>query len=150
VATEFTPGAITALMEKVSARVLVKGGQVLEPIALAIERQAKLNASNGEHTYHTRTPASPGSGPARVSGTLVRSITHSTPRPAVAGWSCKVGLANGTYPPYNRRTPSSKYGYYLETGLRNGSTYPFLVPALKKVNAEEVKVVFEALFSAGW
>jgi hypothetical protein len=100
-------------------------------LALVVERQAKTNASSGAHRRNTPTPASPGSGPARISGTLVRSLTH-TPTVAVGfDWQAKVGTAAGVTGPYSGVTAGT-YGRYLDRdGLRNGTTYPFLTPAFK-------------------
>lgn len=62
----------------------------------------------------------------------MRSISHSKPELGARGWTIRIGPGGGLYPPYGRhRNPSSKYGFYLETGLRNGTTYPFLRPAFE-------------------
>lgn len=132
--TELVPGVFTEIMTKLATQVVQHSREVLEPVALVIERQAKINASSGEHQYRTKTPASPGSGPARISGTLVQSITHSEALPSVlGGWEMKVGVAGGLYPPYNRRTDAGKYAYYLEVSGAGKSRvkYPFLGPAGK-------------------
>jgi hypothetical protein len=142
---ELSSGAFAELFATLATRVQVATPLALTPLALAVEREAKLNASNGEHARGTKTPASPGQGPARISGTLVRSITHSEPRPTGGGWEVKVGTAGGLYPPYSRHTASSRYGRYLETGLRNGSTYPFLHPALHKVVTDARELFARAL-----
>lgn len=150
-ARELLPGVFTEMFTTMAAKTLVKVGAALEPVALAVETEAKRNASQGEHAYGTPTPARPGSGPARISGTLVRSITHDSPRPSgVGAVSIRVGPAGGLFSPHNRRTPSSRYGLYLETGLRNGSTYPFLKPALRKVGPPTARAAFAAVFNAGW
>lgn len=149
-ARELAPGVFTSMFTKAAAEVLVKIPLALTPVALAIENEAKRNASQGSHAYGTKTPARPGGGPARISGTLVRSITHSNPTVSVTGGiSIRVGPEGGLYSPHNRRTPSSKYGYYLETGLRNGSVYPFLKPAFHKVGPEAARVSFAAVFRGG-
>lgn len=147
---ELAVGVFTVLFGKLAAAAQVKTGAALEPVALAVETEAKRNASNGQHRYGTRTPARPGSGPAKISGTLVGSITHTTPVPDGFGWKTRVGVAGGQYPPYNHRTHSGRYGYYLETGLRNGATYPFLRPAFQKVAKETAFAVFEGVFTTGW
>lgn len=151
-ARELAPGVITEIFAQAAAGVIAKLGVALTPVALAIETEAKKNASNGQHAYRTKTPASPGEGPARISGTLVRSITHTEPAPTITGGvSIRVGPAGGLYPTYRRqsRTPSSKYGLYLETGLRNGSTYPFLGPAFHKTAKETARASFAAVFGGG-
>lgn len=123
-------------------------------VAEAQVEQAKTNASNGSHPWGTPTPASPGSGPARISGTLVRSIVHTAVVPWGGGFETKVGLKPGQTPKYPRskssRTPSSKYGLYLETGLRNGATYPFLLPATHMFHIQ-ADIAFRKTFSeAKW
>jgi hypothetical protein len=114
----------------------IRARELLESLAEAVVEQAKGNTSNGQHAYGTPTPASPGSGPAMISGTLKDSIGHSEPIPNAMGWSLKVGPRPDCYPNYGSgRTPADRYGYYLETGLRNGDTYPWLKPAADKVAA---------------
>lgn len=160
---ELRPGIFNAMMAQLTTQAMARGAAALETVALAIEKQAKINASNGQHPYGTRTPASPGTGPARISGTLVRSITHSPVERSERGWMTRVGLAGGLYPHYqygrrgNRRshgrrseTPSSRYGKYLETGLRNGSTYPFLGPAVEFGRHIVAPVAFREAFAGPW
>jgi hypothetical protein len=150
VALELAPGVFTKMFTRAGAMALVKIPIALEPVALAIETEAKKNASQGAHAYGTPTPAKPGSGPARISGTLVRSITHSPPKPsAKGGVEIRVGPEGGLYSPHNRHTPSSKYGLYLETGLRNGSRYPFLGPAFHRVGPVTARASFAAVFRGG-
>lgn len=144
---EMAPGLVTKLFAELGIKAELAMKEALKPLALAVERQAKINASSGEHLRRTPTPAHPGSGPARISGTLVRSITHSEVTRGVTGWEVRVGPAGGLYPDYNRHTPSSKYGYYLETGLRDGRRYPWLVPALHMVNHVSVYSIFASAFA---
>jgi hypothetical protein len=134
VATELAPGVLQALLAKVGEAATVRTGTLLSGMALAIETQAKLNASTGAHAYGTPTPASPGAGPSVISGTLRRSITHTPVTGGAGTLVTMVGLAPGQYPSYPRKrggshtskTPSSKYGGYLERGeLRGGAKYPF-------------------------
>lgn len=133
---ELRPGMFTSLFAKVGEEAIRRHKQSLTAVALAIEREAKINAGKGgSHKYGTKTPASPGGPPAIISGTLRRSVTHTPVAPAPGlGFEVKVGLAKGVYPPYGKtRTASSLYGLYLETGLRNGTTYPWFVPAYRAV-----------------
>ncbi|MFG2412268.1 hypothetical protein [Streptomyces goshikiensis] len=118
-------------------------------MANAIERQAKVNASNGAHKRGTPTPASPGTGPAVISGTLRRSITHSPVTLTGAGWETKVGTGAGISPPYGR-TPASRYGLALETGLRNGSTFPFLKPAYQFGITIVAPQLYASIYRTGW
>lgn len=137
------------LFAEIDAEAKLKSRRVLTQLALAVERQAKINASVGSHTRRTRTPAQPGTGPAVISGTLRRSITHSPIIFTGAGWETKVGTGVGFTPPYGR-TPANKYGFYLETGLKNGSTYPFLKPAATFGIRVVAPVLFQAAFRTGW
>lgn len=135
---EIEPGDFIRLFTKVGAVAEENTRAALEAAARAIEREAKLNVGKGgTHKYGTRTPATPGGPPALISGTLRRSTTHMPVRRVSLGvWETRVGVAAGVYPPYprsGRRSPSSKYGEALETGLRNGATYPWLMPAAKTV-----------------
>lgn len=152
------PGVFIELFGKMAIQAQLRTPMALDIVALAAEKQAKINASTGSHAYGTPTPASPGTGPAQISGTLVRSITHSTPMPHGLGWSAKVGTAAGMYPVYRTlaggvvksRTPSSKYGYYLEKGLRNGARYPFLEFAAGFAMRQVAGMVFKQWFSLPW
>jgi hypothetical protein len=125
------PGVFTATFTRLAARSQVTGAAAMTSLALAIERQAKLDLGRSSHPRGTKTTASRGGPPALVSGTLRRAVTHSRPAVTAAGVEVRVGVAAGVYPPYPKRgtrTPASKYGLYLETGH-----YPWLVPAFHKV-----------------
>jgi hypothetical protein len=128
-----------------TVRGIVASRAGLTSLALAIERTAKLNSRNGAHRRGTKTPASPGSGPAVVSGDLNRSITH-TAIPMTGVLSTRVGPAST--PHKNSNTTSGKIGEYLETGLRNGSTYLFLGPAFEQEIPGHVDVAFKAAWDA--
>lgn len=146
---ELRPGAFTRIFAEVQREGQLKTRRVLTQLALAIERQAKINASVGAHKRGTKTPASPGTGPAVISGTLRRSLTHSPVVFTGGGWETKVGTAVGFTPPYGR-TPSNKYGFYLETGLKNGSVYPFLKPAYDFGVRVVAPQLYQAVFRPGW
>lgn len=146
---ELRPGEFPRIFAEIDAAAQAKARKALTALALLTERQAKINASVGAHKRGTPTPASPGTGPAVISGTLRRSLTHSSPVRTGAGWEVKVGTAVGFTPPYGR-TPASRYGLYLETGLRNGATYPFLLPAAKFVMRTVAPQVYRAEFMRGW
>lgn len=148
---ELRPGIFSALFAEITAAGQAKARVALGQIADAVERQAKINASSGSHPYGTRTPARPGSGPAVISGTLRRSLTHSPLVFTGGGWETKVGTMAGQVPPYGKgRTASSQYGLYLETGLRNGAVYPFLKPAAQFARIVVAPQVFQAVFRPGW
>ena len=146
---ELRPGTFTAVFARLDEHGRVRGRVALEPVARAIERQAKINASVGRHKRGTPTPAQPGTGPSVISGTLRRSITHSPIVQSGTGWETRVGTAAGFSPPYGR-TPASKYGLYLETGLKNGATYPFLVPAYQFVIRAVAPALYRAAYGTGW
>jgi hypothetical protein len=146
-AARLAPGQFTAVFARVGLEAEKRAAVALTQVALAIERQAKINASNGAHPFGTPTPATRGSGPARISGTLVRSITHTRVRPTGGGWECQVGTAQGMFPPYGKnRTPSSLYGLYLETEL----DYPFLEPAFHFGCHVVAPGAFASAYGSGW
>jgi hypothetical protein len=146
---ELRIGVFTRLMTEITAQGSLRTRRVLTGLANVVEKQAKTNASSGSHAYGTPTPASPGSGPARISGTLVKSITHTDIVPNGLGWECKVGTGAGFTSPYSK-TPSSKYGLFLETGLKNGATYPFLKPAAKFGWTVAAPALYRKEFGVGW
>lgn len=143
---EIRPGVFKAVFAQVTRAGdgAVRAGLII--VADALVKQAKSNASNGSHPWGTPTPARPGEGPAKISGTLVRSLTRQRVMAWPGGWETKVGVRPGQVPPYGK-TPSSKYALFLETGLRNGSTYPFLKPATAMFHIQ-ADVAFAKTFSA--
>lgn len=156
--TELEPGVFAVILGRVDAAGVRNAGKALTAVALVVEKQAKLNVSTGAHRYGTRTPAWPGTGPAVISGTLRRSITHTRVARIATGWETYVGTAGGFYPPYPshsrsggapKRTASSRYGLYLETGLRNGVTYPWLKPALDN-GVRAMPLIMAAIGEASW
>lgn len=152
-ATELRPGVMTAIFARLAVEGNTRARLSLEPLALAVEKQAKINASSGSHTYGTPTPAIPDTGPAIISGTLRRAITHSPiAHIAEGGWETKVGTGIGAFPPYGSgRTPANKYGYILEIqGLRNGARYPFLIPAFKFVMGVPAMLIYNEIYGATW
>lgn len=153
-ATELRPGVMTAVFSRLAVEGNLRTRLALEPLALLIEKQAKINASSGSHPYGTPTPATPGTGPAIISGTLRRAITHS-PIKAIAegGWETRVGTGIGAFPPYGGpgRQPANKYGYILEvTGLRNGDKYPFLIPAFKFAMGVPATLIYNEIYGKTW
>lgn len=146
---ELRPGVMTAVFAKLSAEGLARTPLALAPLADAIVKQAKTNASNGRHPARTPTPARPGEGPARISGTLVRSITRTNVTRTGAGAEVRVGTAPGSVPP-GGRTSSSKYGSYLEKGLKNGAKYPFLSTAFNFGVKVAAPALFNKAYGSGW
>lgn len=137
------------LFAEIDKAAQAKSRRVLTQLALVVERQAKINASVGSHARGTPTPARPGTGPAVISGTLRRSISHSPVIFNGGGWETKVGTAIGFTPPRGK-TPANLYGLYLETGLKNGSTYPFLKPAFDFGVRVVAPQLYAAVFRPGW
>jgi hypothetical protein len=136
VAKELRPGVFEAVFTRLADRGVATGMAAMTSLALAVERRAKDNLAKSRHRRGMPTAARPGGPPALVSGTLRRSVTHGPPKVGPGEVTVRVGLGAGFYPPYpagGKRTMSSKYGYYLETGLRNGAKYPFLHPAFLMV-----------------
>lgn len=83
--------------------------------------QRAIRVQNAAKLYATGRPAPgatnpEGRGPRVDTGRLRSSITWEL-RQDSEGLAARVGT-------------NVEYGYYLETGLRNGVTYPFLRPAL--------------------
>lgn len=149
-ATELRPGVFMKLAAELAAETQVRSLRALGELAQIVEKQAKINASSGAHKYGTKTPAVPGTGPAVISGNLRRSITHSPVRLVGPAWETLVGTAVGFPAPYGSRTPANKYGFYLETGLRNKVKYPFLGPALKFAMGPPAMLVYAKNFGSGW
>lgn len=149
---EFEPGMLRAVLKGIGSAANASARTGMIGLAEMIVKQAKTNASSGSHAYGTPTPARPGSGPARISGTLVNSITRTAVIRSGIGWEAKVGLRPGRVPPYRkgRGATSSKYGLYLETGLRNGSTYPFLGPAANLAHIQAGVAFSKAFGAAKW
>jgi hypothetical protein len=139
----------TAMFAKVVTESDSRTRLALEPLAQAVEKQARINASNGRHERGTPTPARPGEGPAQISGTLRRSVDHSPVVKDAGGWMTKVGPKRGLAPSYSS-TESHEYGYYLETGLRNGARYPWLKPAADYASKIAARVIFTERYGANW
>lgn len=159
-ATELRPGVFTEIFAKLAVEATMRARKATVQMALATERQAKVNVSTGAHAYGTRTPATEGAGPAVISGTLRRSITHMPVFAVTGGWMSLVGPAPGFYPKYpapkhhraaspKPRADSAKYGYYLETGVY-GHVYPWLKPALRVVEITAGPVILREVFGAPW
>lgn len=146
---EMTAGTFTAIFNRLSMKTQASGAAALTQIALAVERQTKLDLAQKTHQYGTKTPAARGGPPALVSGTLRRSVTHTRPSTHTFGWEVRVGLATGFYPPYpkkGRRTMSSKYGYYLE----RVHGFTFLEPAFRHVIAAGAAATVGRMMAAEW
>lgn len=157
---QLRPGVFDEMFAEVAAEGVKRARTATTLMAQACERQAKINVSNGSHTVNTPTPAAEGTGPAVISGTLRRSITHMPTVALSSGWMALVGPAPGFHPPYQKvkrhykphpKPPadSARYGYYLETGDW-GKVYPWLGPALKVIEITAGPVILREIFGAPW
>lgn len=101
-------------------RQLERAGELaLTQAALAVERQAKLNADTGTHARGEGHIPGTGPGPNVVTGTLRRSISTET-RYGFGSYIATVG-------------PSVEYARSVELGSsrwKSGVRYPFLGPAV--------------------
>lgn len=130
-ASELTPGAIGRSLDKVRLHAEAQSPKALVALAQQVERQAKENAKSGSHRKGEPHVPGTGPGPNVVTGSLRRAITHTQPRKDSVGWHVRVGLAAGA-------APGRKH---LETGLRNGATYPFLLPAARAVKGRAAGLI---------
>jgi hypothetical protein len=115
------------------------GFYALGQVALAVEREAKLNAAQGgTHARGVKTSAVPGSGPARVTGALQRSI-HTEVRKGFGTYEADV-------------FPTMVYSRAVELGLPKwgpGVNYPYLIPAGKKIS-KRANEIFTNAFAKRW
>lgn len=118
--------AFTAEIERARGR----ARNAVTTSAHAVEAHMKLRAGEGgRHGKGTPTPASPGGGPAVISGTLRRSIMVEAARSwGVAGYSARIG-------------PTVIYGRRIE--LEYG--YPYAGPGLRDAHPE-----IAAIFARAW
>ncbi len=126
-----------AAMRRVTAAITERGQlgmrEALTAVALAGERQAKINASVGAHRKGTKTPATRyETGPARISGNLVRSVTHEPVVQAGTVFTTKVGVAG-----------SAPYGKWVE-----GEGYAFMLPTAKFLKGVVVPIAETAMRTA--
>ena len=112
-------GQVMAGMSAWEKKVEKAGETAIATAALAIERQAKLNANTGVHKRGEGHIPGTGPGPNVVTGTLRRSITT------------EVRYGFGTY--IATVGPTVEYARAVELGnprWKSGVRYPFLIPAL--------------------
>jgi len=136
VAEEFTTAAVVRLEARLSATTGIAMQQAVLAVALAGERQAKLNASSGAHRKGTKTPATRyETGPARISGNLVRSVTHDRVTREGTVFTTRIGVAG-----------SAPYGKWVEK-----LGYEFMAPTsrfLKTIVVPVAEAAFRAAFRA--
>lgn len=149
--TELRPGVPTAIFGRVIGEVKVRGRLALAPIAEEIKREARANAENGHHLPGTKTPASPGEGPAMISGALIVSIQRTPVIRFDFGWMVTIGVVPNYAPYYNPKRTTGTYGPILELyGCRNGAKYPFLEPAFDMVCAFFAPSFLTSMYGATW
>jgi Bacteriophage HK97-gp10, putative tail-component len=106
--------------------------------ALAIERQAKLNANTGVHPRGEGHIKGTGPGPNVVTGTLRRSITTEV-RYGFGSYVATVG-------------PTVEYARAVELGSsrwKSGVRYPYLYPAVGfLVNSGQLNRIFTSSFTS--
>jgi hypothetical protein len=124
-----------------------------------VERRTKDNLNLRSHSRRTPTNATPGGPPSKVTGDLMRGITHTPPQPSRGGITTRVGPASNI--PHSHPSPArggrthargssvGVIGRALETGMRNGKRFPFLVPALRSVSGER-GAIWRRHFTGGW
>lgn len=91
----------------------------LGQVALAVEREAKLNAATGTHRPGEPTSAVIGSGPNIITGNLNRSI-HTEIKGFGGGYEALVG-------------PTMVYARAVELFPDGSERYPYLGPAGRKI-----------------
>lgn len=148
-AVELIPGIIAERLAAIVAQAEVRSAAALDQVGVLVHERAVSSISARSHAYRTPTPATRGGPPAMVSGTLAKSLTHTTPEPSADGWQVKVGTMPGMTPPYSSRTPSNLYGHYLETAGagRSHVRYPFLKAAFDVTAKPAALVAFRAVFA---
>jgi len=112
------PGTVRIVEHPAALRRLLTGqhggiARELARKAVRVQNQARINAT-GARVVGANNPE--GRGP-RVDTGRLRASIHWEIREDAQGLEARIGT-------------NVQYGYYLETGLRNGRTYPFLRPAL--------------------
>lgn len=148
-AAELAPGALAAALARVAAEVQAGAAVALNEVGRLVHERAVSSVSARSHPYRTPTSATPGGPPAMISGTLARSLTHTSPQHSAQGWVVKVGTMPDMVPPYSARTPSSLYGHYLEVegAGRSRVRYPFLKAAFDATAEPAALTAFTAVFA---
>jgi hypothetical protein len=129
------------------------GHQAVTRLALGVEAAAKEALNLRTHTYGTPTPATPGGPPAKISGDLLRSVTHE-----VEGSVARIGPADLPHSRYDTRGLRSRGGARAPTSdtgtigkaLEENLGYPWLAPSADKMMAAADVLVLEAFRNLGW
>lgn len=138
-----------------------RAGVGLFSLAMAVLSRARERViSGGSHSYGTPTPASPGGGPAIISGQLRQSLAEEkiAEMPML---TYRVGTQDTTRRPYKRskmsiggaggKLGSAKTSTNATVGaaLELGMGYVFLKPAFEE-STRDVEALFTAKFAPPW
>ncbi len=150
-ATPLEPGVFTKLFAELAVQAEAKATAAITAAAVLVQERAIQSVSARTHTRRSKTPARPGGPPAMVSGTLAKSITHSTAVSESGGIQIKVGMSSALTAPYSK-TRASLVAKYLEIDGAGKSRvkYPFLGPAFEQTAHAAMETTFRAVFSTGW
>jgi hypothetical protein len=118
-------------------------------LAEATEGVAKHKLNERSHAYGTPTPATQGGPPAKISGDLMRSVTHEPTGPSEAVRVGPSDVPHRRYPPKTQSrggtlkptAGSGAIGRYLEEDLG----YPWLEPSADEVMAAAEPIVNAAI-----
>lgn len=162
-ATEIT--FLPAILAEVAAHSEERFDSAIRNVALRVEAEMKARVrEGGAHQYGTKTPATPGGGPAVISGQLARSITHQrvpggyrigpadiphtgySTRRRVISAGPRGGKRKGGFGSKGNAT-AGQIGEWLENGGRYGVAYPFVEPA-KNAVVGEIEAMIAAEFRA--
>jgi hypothetical protein len=127
---------VSAIQNKMgNAEEAAKGA--LGAFAAMVEREAKLRAvEGGTHKRGTPTPATSGSGPARITGNLFRSIRAEPVRVGFGSYTADI-------------TAGMEYARILEFGWASGVNYPYMQPAFDSFQGRQGDI-FTSLFLERW
>lgn len=116
--------------DKVQNKVNKRMYENMKKVALFLEAAIKKSISIGNRTG--LTPSKPGQPPHVRTGTLRASIGHQV---VTEGQSISAGIGV-------RKGPAAVYAANLEfKGLRDGTTRPFLAPALRRHRFTIIKIL---------
>lgn len=143
--------ALPRALRELGASGVEVSGTINLRLAEATEMRAKQKLNAQSHSYGTPTTARSGGPPAKISGDLMRSVTHEPTGPAAM---LRVGPADTPhrrYPPKTQsrggmRKPTADSGHigqYLEEDLG----YPWLGPSADEVMAAAEPIVAAVLDS---
>jgi hypothetical protein len=141
------PHNMSRAFRELSASGAAVSGTVNLRLAEATEMRAKEKLNAQSHKYGTPTTASQGGPPAKISGDLMRSVTHEPTGPAALLLVGPADLPHRRYPPKTqsrggtRKAPANdnQIGEYLEVDLG----YPWLGPS-----ADEIMEAAEPIVAA--